>query len=180
MKILVISGSSRRGSLNSRLARLVAVVRPADEVTILTDLTGLPFYDGDLEAAGTPAAVADLRNAVTAADLLVLVTPEYNGTVPGLLGNAIDWLSRPPRQSVLRGKPVLVLSASPTRHGGIRAAEHLRGVLSRIGAIVQPAGLSVAVAHQRLGQPEADPKVVADLADLLAATLDPAPHAIVA
>jgi chromate reductase len=176
MNILVISGSSRRASLNTRLARLVAELRPADAVTVVTGVTRLPFYDTDLEAAGTPGAVAELRAAVTAADLAVLVTPEYNGTVPGLLGNAVDWLSRPPRQSVLRDKPVLVLSASPTPYGGTWAAEHLRRVLSRVGATVLPAGLSVPAAHQRLGAAEPDPQVVTDLADLLAKALDPAPR----
>lgn len=178
MNILVVSGSSRRRSLNTRLARLVAEVRPADVVTVVTDLDRVPFYDGDLEAAGTPTAVADLRTAVAAADLVVVVTPEYNGTVPGLLGNTVDWLSRPPRQSVLLGKPVLVLSASPTMYGGTRAAEHLRGVLDRIGASVVPGGLSVAAAHQRLQSAEPEPQVIADLAGLLTDSLDFASRAI--
>ncbi len=178
MNIVVISGSSRRGSLNTRLARLVAELRPADVVTVIAHLARLPFYDADLEAEGTPKAVADLRTAVSAADAVVVVTPEYNGTVPGLLGNAVDWLSRPPRQSVLQGKPLLVLSASPTRYGGTWAAEHLRAVLARIGATVLPAGLSVAAAHQRLGSAEPDPQVVADLTHLLTETLDPVPQAI--
>ncbi len=178
MNILAISGSTRQGSLNTRLALLVAELRPADVVTVVSDLDRLPFYDADQEAAGTPQALAELRATVTAADVVVVVTPEYNGTVPGLLGNAVDWLSRPPRQSVLRGKPVLVLSASPTPYGGTWAAEHLRKVLTRIGATVLPAGLSVAAAHRRLGSAEPDRQVVADLADLLIETLDSAPLAI--
>lgn len=171
MKFLVISGSSRRYSLNTRLAHLVARVRRNDDVTVIDDLTRLPFYDGDLEAAGTPPPVAALRAAVAAVDVVVVDTPEYNGTVPGLLGNAVDWLSRPAGESVLRAKPLLVLSASPTRYGATRAAEHLRSVLERIGAAVEPTGLSVAAAHQRLSGPEPDPQVATELADLLAATL---------
>jgi chromate reductase len=178
MKILVISGSTRRGSLNTRLARLIAELRPADEVTVVDDLARIPFYDGDLEAVGTPEAVSYLRNAVTAADVVVVVTPEYNGTVPGVLVNAVDWLSRPHDRLVLQDKPTLVLSASPTPYGAVRAAEHLRAVLARIGAAVVPAGLSVAVAHQRLAQGEPDPEVVADLTDLLAETIDPSPRAM--
>lgn len=173
MNILVVSGSTRADSVNTRLARLVAGLRPADAVTVVADLATLPFYDGDLEAGGTPDGVAQLRAAIADADLVVVVTPEYNGTVPGLLGNAVDWLSRPAGQSVLRGKPVLVLSASPTRYGGTRAAEHLRAVLDRIGAAVQPTGLSVAGAHQRLYPGEPDPQVAADLTDLLTQALDP-------
>ena len=173
--ILAISGSSRRDSFNTRLAHLIGSLRPIDTVTVRNDLARLPFYDADLEALGDPAAVTDLRQAVAAADLLVMVTPEYNGIVPGLLGNAVDWLSRPARQSVLRDKPVLVLSASPTPYGGVRAAEHLRGVLNRIGAAVLPTGLAVGHAHQRLLGDQWDPQVVTDLAELLAQTLNPQP-----
>jgi len=168
--------------MNTRLARLVAELRPADAVNVIGDLSGLPFYDADVEALGTPASVADLRAAVAAAEVVVVVSPEYNGTVPGLLANAIDWLSRPPRQSVLQDKPVLVLSASPTSYGGARAAEHLRNVLGHVGAAVLATGLSVATAHERLGPAGADPQVLAELADLLAVALvppvlDPAPLA---
>ena len=143
----------------------------------MSDLPRLPFYDADLEAAGTPLAVGELRTAVGSADLVVVVTPEYNGTVPGLLGNAVDWLSRPAGQSVLRGKPVLLLSASPTRYGGTRAAEQLRTVLTRIGAAMLPVGLSVPAAHQRLTA-DPDPQTAADLTDLLADALDRTPLAV--
>lgn len=166
MRLLVISGSTRQGSFNTRLARLVEEVRPDDTVTVVADLAALPFYDADVEATGVPPAVSALRAAVAGADVVVLVTPEYNGTVPGVLANAVDWLSRPHRESVLRGKPVLVLSASPTRFGAARAAEHLRTVLGRIGAQVLPAGLSVALAHQRLAEP-VDQDVAAELAGVL-------------
>ena len=171
MDLLVISGSTRRGSFNTRLARLVREVRPGDEVAVVSDLGALPFYDADVEAIGVPPGVAALRRAVAAADVVVLVTPEYNGTVPGVLANAVDWLSRPHGQSVLQGKPVLVLSASPSRFGAVRAADHLRTVLDRIGAEVLPAGFSVAAAHQRLGE-TVDPELVAQLADVLGSVLD--------
>ena len=178
MDLLVISGSTRRGSFNTRLARLVREVRLSDTVTVVTDLAALPFYDADVEAIGIPSSVTALRRAVGAADVVVLVTPEYNGTVPGVLANAVDWLSRPHGESVLQGKPVLVLSASPSRFGAVRAANHLRTVLGRIGAEVLPAGLSVSAAHQRLGEP-VDPGVVTHLAGVLGSVLDnrPAPAA---
>ena len=114
MNVLVISGSTRRDSLNTRLARLVKALRPADQVTVVNNLNTLPFYDGDLEAAGVPPAVLGLRARVAAADIVVVVTPEYNTTFPGVLGNAVDWLSRPPDKSVLRAKPALVLSHNKT------------------------------------------------------------------
>ena len=168
-RVLVLSGSTRRDSVNTRLARLVARALPAATVSVVADLDRLPFYDGDVEAQGVPAPVAALREAVAAHDLVVVVTPEYNGAVPGLLGNTVDWLSRPHGESVLRGVPVVVLSASPTPYGGARAAEQLRALLGRLGAEVSPAGLSVGRAHQRLGGPEADPELLSELA----AVLDP-------
>lgn len=106
---------------------------------------------------------------------LVLVTPEYNGSVSGLLANAVDWLSRPHRASVLHTKPVLVLSASPSPSGGARAAGQLRAALTRIGATVLPAGLSVPAAHFRLGASDPDPQTVADLTRLLDDALDSLP-----
>lgn len=175
MRILIMTGSTRRESLNTRLAELVAAVRPTDAVTIAAALDQLPFYNGDLEAAGVPRSVAKLREAVAAADVLVVVTPEYNGTVPGMLGNAVDWLSRPAGESVLKGKPVVVLSASPSRYGAVRAAQHLRTVLGHIGAVVSPAGMSVPRAHQRLAGGAggtADPALAAELSRVLAQALD--------
>jgi chromate reductase, NAD(P)H dehydrogenase (quinone) len=125
VNVLVVSGSSPRESLNTRLARLVAALRPDDATrVVLSDLTRLPFYDADVEAAGTPEPVAELRTAVQAADLLVLVTPEYNGSVPGLLANAIDWLSRPHRDAALRGASVLVLSPSGGTRPGAPVPPH--------------------------------------------------------
>lgn len=178
MDILVISGSTREGSFNTRLAHLVAAVRPEDAVRVRNDLDVVPFYNGDVEAAGIPRAVQELRSDVASADVVVFVTPEYNGTVPGVLANAVEWLSRPARESVLQDTPVLVLSASPTAYGGTWAAEHLRGVLTRAGAAVRPAGLSVATAHQRLGQVPSDPELLADLGALLADALDVQPPAL--
>ncbi len=169
MRILALSGSTRRASLNTRLAHLIPQLRTDDQVTVRADLDRLPFYDADLEAAGIPAAVEQLRTAVAAADLVVIATPEYNGTVPGLLANAVDWLSRPARASVLAGKPVLVISASPTPYGAIWAADHLRAALTRIGAAVHPVGLSVPFAHQVLGAGAPDRQVVTALAELLTA-----------
>jgi chromate reductase len=88
-----------------------------------------------------------------------------------MLGNAVDWLSRPPGESVLRGKPVVVLSASPGRYGGIRAAEHLRTVLGYIGADVAPVGVSVPRAHQRFVD-GADRELATEVARVLAKALD--------
>lgn len=160
MKLLVISGSTRKGSFNTRLAQLVAVLRPSDEVEVVSNLAELPFYDGDTEVQGWPETVSGLREAVDAADGVVIVTPEYNGAVPGVLSNAVDWLSRPAGDSVLKNKVVQVLSASPGRYGGARAAGLLREVLGRIGAIVLESGLSVDSAHLKLKDETPDPVIV--------------------
>src|SRR3712207_6767931 len=101
MDLLVMSGSTRRASFNTRLANLVGDVRPDDRVTVVSDLAVLPFYDADVEALGVPPAVRALKGAVAAADAVLFVTPEYSGTVAGVLGNAVDWLSRPHGESVL-------------------------------------------------------------------------------
>jgi chromate reductase len=151
MTVLVITGSARQDSHTRRLgAQLVAGTPGA---ALAPRLTALPYFDQDLEAT-PPAAVAALRDQVAAADTVVFVTPEYNGTVPGLLANAIDWLSRPydGQPSVLRGKPVVTVAASPGGVGGVRALIALRTVLGNAGAELLDAQLSVAEVHVRLDE----------------------------
>src|SRR3982751_4388132 len=93
MNLLAISGSTRLGSYNTGLAHLVGELRLGHQLAVVTDLDRLPFYDADVEAVGTPPAVAELRSTVAAAaDAVVIVTLEHNFTVPGVLGNAVDWL----------------------------------------------------------------------------------------
>jgi chromate reductase len=92
-------------------------------------IADVPLYSEDVEAQGWPAPVEDLRNAVVAADGLIISTPEYNGSIPGGLKNALDWLSRPNGASLLEGKLVATISASPSPHGAKWAQDHLRHVL---------------------------------------------------
>ena len=155
MTVLVITGSARQESHTRRLgAQLVAAL---PDGVLAPRLTELPYFDQDVEAT-PPAAVTRLREQVAAADTVVFVTPEYNGTIPGLLGNAIDWLSRPydGRPAVLRGKPVLAVAASPGGVGGVRALVSLRTVLGNAGADVRDARLSVPEVHVRLDDPSFD------------------------
>jgi chromate reductase len=173
MKILVLSGSTRRDSFNTRLAKLVEAARPEDTVSIRADLATLPFFNADVEAEGIPAPVQALRSQIEAADLLIIVTPEYNGTVPGVLGNAVEWSSRPPGECVLSGKDVLVVSASPSPGGGRRAASHLRQVLTNAGAVPRPDGLFVPRAYEQLAGPAPD-SLVAQLRLEIAAAATPA------
>jgi len=164
MTVLALSGSTRRGSLNTALASAAAraAERLGHDALVVADLDRLPFFSSELEALGDPAPVAELRAAAARADLIVLATPEYNGTVSGVLLNAIEWLSRPPGRSVLRDRRALVLSASPGPGAGARAATHLEAVLSHIGADV--AGrLSVPKAYGRLPEGRPDAALAAEI-----------------
>lgn len=164
MNVLVLTGSARQGSHTRRLGAAVAAVAGGE---LAPRLTELPYFDEDLEAA-PPAPVQQLRGQVAAADLLVVVTPEYNGTVPGLLGNAVDWLSRPYGAGVLRGKPVLAVAASPGGVGGVRALVSLRTVLGNAGAQVLPGSLALPEVHTRFSGDQADAELAEELAVLLA------------
>ena len=133
MHVLVLTGSARRDSYTRRLGAALATALPGGELAPV--LTVLPYFDQDLEAA-PPAEVEALRAQVRDADAVVVVTPEYNGTVPGLLGNAVDWLSRPYGAGRLRGKPAVAVAASPGEVGGARAVVALRTLLGNTGADV--------------------------------------------
>ena len=151
MTVLVLTGSARSGSFTRTLGQAVAAALP--EGVLAPVLTALPYFDQDLEADG-PAEVEALRAQVAAAEAVVVVTPEYNGTSPGLLGNAIDWLSRPYGQGALSGKPVLAVAASPGAVGGARAVVALRTVLGNTGAVLVGPPVTVDEVHTRLaGEP---------------------------
>ncbi len=136
ISILALAGSFRKGSLNQALIHAARELAP-DHVQIDDfDLRTVPFYDGDLEAAGDPEEVTTLKTAIADSDALLIATPEYNGSIPAVLKNAIDWASRRPPDSPLRDKPAAVLGATPSRGGTRRAQAHLREVLDRIGVIV--------------------------------------------
>ena len=166
MPVLVLTGSARTGSFTRALGMAVSDRLPDGELAPV--LTALPYFDQDLEARG-PAAVEALRAQVAAADTVVVVTPEYNGTIPGLLGNAIDWLSRPYGQGALAGKPVLAVAASPGAVGGARAVVALRTVLGNAGAVLVGPPVTVDEVHTRL---EGDP--LQQLVDEVVALLDAA------
>src|SRR5947208_8844484 len=120
VRIVGISGSLRQGSYNSALLRAALASMPAGAELVVGTIRGIPLYDGDVEASeGIPAPVATLKDAIAAADGLVLATPEYNNSMPGVLKNAIDWLSRPASdiQRVFGGKPVALVGASPGGFG---------------------------------------------------------------
>lgn len=135
LKVLGISGSLRKGSYNSAALRAAQALAPAG-VTIETfDLAPIPPYNDDVRQAGFPPAVEALRAAIAAADGVLIATPEYNYSVPGVLKNAIDWASRPPEQPFAR-KPVAIMGASPSGLGTGRAQYHLRQIFVFLDAYV--------------------------------------------
>ena len=118
-KVLGISGSLRRGSYNSALLRAAARLMPEESTLDIASLRGIPLYDGDVEAQGIPAAVSQLKEAIAVADGVLLVTPEYNNSIPGVFKNAIDWLSRPSSdiKRVFGGRAFAIMGASPGAFG---------------------------------------------------------------
>lgn len=134
--IVGVSGSLRRGSLNTALLKAAAGMMPPGATLDVATLHGIPLYDGDLEAAeGIPAAVAALKDRIAAAQGLLLVTPEYNNSIPGVFKNAIDWLSRPPADAarVFAGRPVGLIGASPGGFGTILSQNAWLPVLRTLG-----------------------------------------------
>ncbi len=125
LSIVALPGSLRAGSFNAGLLRAAAEVAPEGCRIELATLAGVPLYDGDLEVReGLPPAVIALKERIVAADALLIATPEYNNSLPGVLKNAIDWLSRPPEDigRVFRGRPLGLIGATPGR-GGTRFAQ---------------------------------------------------------
>ena len=136
MQLIGISGSLRRHSYNSGLLRAAREAMPAGATLTIASIAGVPLYNADAEAQGIPPTVEGLKDAVAAADGLMLVTPEYNNGIPGVFKNAIDWMSRPsadiPR--VFGGKPVALIGASPGGFGTISAQTGWLPVLRTLGA----------------------------------------------
>lgn len=133
IRLLGISGSLRRPSLNSALLRAALDVLPEGVVLATHDLRSVPLFDGDVEQVGYPVSVVELREAIRAADGVLFVTPEYNYSYPGVLKNALDWVSRGKDQP-LRRKPVAVAGASPSGFGTVRAQLALRQVFQALDA----------------------------------------------
>lgn len=128
MKVIGISGSLRQGSYNSMALRAAQKLAPAGMKLDIADIARIPLYNDDVRAAGEPAEVAALKAQIRAADAVLLVTPEYNFSIPGVLKNTLDWLSRPP-EPPFDGKPVAIMGASPGPVGTARVQYDLRKVL---------------------------------------------------
>jgi NAD(P)H-dependent FMN reductase len=121
-RIIGISGSLRRKSFNSALLRAAVQFVPEGMTLEIASIAEIPLYNGDVEAGeGIPRAVTELKDKIVSADALLLSTPEYNNSIPGVMKNAIDWLSRPPADSpkVFGGRPIAIMGASPGGFGTV-------------------------------------------------------------
>ena len=135
LDIVGICGSLRGGSINRMALELAGSVMPATMKLDIVDIGAVPLFNGDVLAQGFPPSVADLRERLRRADAVVIATPEYNFSIPGVLKNALDWVSRGDDQPFAM-KPVAILSASPGPVGGARVQYDLRKVLLFMNAMV--------------------------------------------
>jgi chromate reductase len=138
VQILGFAGSLRAGSLNRALLRAAKELAPENMRIAIFDLGPIPLYNGDVEAAGDPESVAAFKQAIQAADGVLMVTPEYNHGVPGVMKNAVDWASRPPRSAPLNGKPVGIIGASPGMTGSPRGQSQLRQAFEFTNSFCMP------------------------------------------
>jgi chromate reductase, NAD(P)H dehydrogenase (quinone) len=153
VKILGISGSLRSQSHNTNLLRAAAeLLPPGVELELWDGLKAVPPYDQDDDVEPAPEPVAAIRSAIAAADAVLFATPEYNSSVPGVLKNALDWVSRPLKTNALRNKPVAVVGASTGAFGAVWSQAELRKVLAAIGARVVEGDVAVGHAPSRFDE----------------------------
>ena len=152
IRILGLSGSLRSGSHNTALLRAAALSLPSGvELEVYDGLRDLPHYDADIDVEPVPEAATRLREAIADADGILIATPEFNGSIPGALKNALDWASRPFPDNSLRGKPVAVVGASTGLFGAVWAQAETKKVLGIIGADVLEGELPVGQASGAFG-----------------------------
>ncbi|GEC02686.1 FMN reductase [Streptomyces spinoverrucosus] len=173
VRILALVGSLRAGSHNRQLAEAAVKFAPEGvDVQLYEGLAEVPFYNEDIDVEGSvPAAAARLREAAGSADALLLFTPEYNGTIPAVLKNAIDWLSRPYGAGALTGKPVAVVGTAFGQYGGVWAQDETRKSLGIAGAkVLEDIKLSIPGSVTRFAEthPADDAEVAAQLTEVVA------------
>src|SRR5271168_876176 len=179
-RILALVGSLRAGSYNKQLAEAAVKHAPDGvDVDIFDNLADVAFYNEDIDRPGAVAAAGWLRVEVQSADALLLVTPEYNGTIPASLKNAIDWLSRPFGAGAISGKPLAVIGVSHGRYGGVWAHEDARKVARIAGAnVLNDVTLSVPDGAARFAttHPAHDDEIAQAMPSILAALAAAVPH----
>lgn len=150
IRVLGFAGSLRKASYNAALLRAAGEMLPDGMTLEIFDLAPIPLYNDDVEARGFPEAVARFHERIAAADALLIATPEYNYSIPGVLKNAIDWASRPPGKTPLDGKPVALMGASPGMMGTSRAQYHLRQICVFLNLLpLNKPEVFIAQAHQK-------------------------------
>lgn len=169
IKVLVLVGSLRAASINRQLAELAVETAPdGADLRIFDRLGELPFYNEDIDTEDVAEPVAALREAAAGADAALVVTPEYNGTIPAVLKNAIDWLSRPYGNGALKDKPVAVIGAALGRYGGVWAHDETRKSLGIAGPrVVDDLKLSIPSKVFDGRHPRENAEVVANLRDVV-------------
>src|SRR3954453_6412675 len=169
IKVLVLLGSLRAGSINRQLAELAAEAAPEEVSLQLFERLGeLPFYNEDIDNEGVAEPVVALRAAAADADAALIVTPEYNGSIPGVLKNAIDWLSRPFGDGALKGKLVAVVGAARGQYGGVWAHDETRKSFGIAGVrVVDDLKLSVQTTVFDDKHPRENAEVAANLRDIV-------------
>jgi NAD(P)H-dependent FMN reductase len=168
IKVLGLVGSLRAASINRQIAELATEVAPDGvAVTIFEGLGDLPFYNEDIDNdADVPAAVTALRAAAADADAALVVTPEYNGSIPAVIKNAIDWLSRPFGDSALKGKPLAVIGGAFGQYGGVWAHDETRKSFGIAGpTVVESIKLSVPLGSLNCQHPREHAEVAANVRD---------------
>jgi NAD(P)H-dependent FMN reductase len=169
IKVLVLVGSLRAASVNRQLAELAAEAAPDGvAVTVYDGLGDLPFYNEDIDTDDAPGPVVALRSAAAQADAALVVTPEYNGSIPGVLKNAIDWLSRPYGDSALKDKPLAVIGSALGQYGGVWAHDETRKSFGIAGPrVVESVKLSVPSTTFDGKHPRENAEVVAAVRDVV-------------
>ncbi|CAL9347147.1 MULTISPECIES: NAD(P)H-dependent oxidoreductase [Streptomyces] len=172
VRILALVGSLRAGSHNRQLAEAAVKLAPEGvEIALHEGLAEIPFYNEDIDVeGGVPAAAAQLREAAAAVDALLLFTPEYNGTIPAVLKNAIDWLSRPFGAGAIGGKPVVVVGTAFGQYGGVWAQDETRKAVGIAGGkVVEDIKLAIPGSVTRFAEthPADDTEVAEQLTEVL-------------
>ncbi|UWX98788.1 NAD(P)H-dependent oxidoreductase [Arthrobacter zhaoxinii] len=175
--ILTLVGSLRAGSINRQLAEAAAAGAPEGvEVKLFEGLGEIPFYNEDIDVEGfVPEAAQALRNAAAASDGLLLISPEYNGTMPAVLKNAIDWLSRPFGAGAISGMPTAVIGSAFGQYGGVWAQDDARKSVGIAGArVVEEVRLAIGGSVTRYDgiHPQDDPDTVAQLGEAVRVLAD--------
>jgi len=173
VRILALVGSLRAGSHNRQLAEAAVKLAPEGaDVVLFEGLADVPFYNEDIDVEGSlPAAAARLREAAVAADAFLFFSPEYNGTIPAVLKNAIDWLSRPYGASTFGGKPVAVVGTAYGQYGGVWAQDETRKAVGIAGGqVLEDIKLSIPGSVVRFAEthPADDAEVAAQLTEVVA------------